>query len=132
MERHELQQSEQQPLDRPERTRRRRVFAPPVDIVEDEKAITLYADMPGVDEKHVNISLERDVLTIEGTVEWQEPDTHQLVYREYRTGDYRRSFTLSEEIDREKIEAVMKHGVLQLTLPKAAPPEARKITVRAG
>jgi len=132
MERQELQRQEQTVPRGPERTRRRRTFRPPVDIVESERAIVLHVDLPGVDEQHVNVSLDRNVLTIEGSVSWQEPETHELVYREYAVGDYVRSFTLSDEIDRDKIEAVMKNGVLKLTLPKAEPPEAKKITVRAG
>jgi HSP20 family protein len=115
-----------------ERTHTRRVYVPRVDIYETDEAITMLADMPGVDEKAVDITLDKNVLTINGEVETARPDTYSLAYAEYEVGDYTRSFTLSNEIDQDKIEAGVKNGVLRLTLPKAGPAQTRKITIKVG
>jgi HSP20 family protein len=115
-----------------ERTRSSRVYAPKVDIYSDEQGITMLADMPGVDESHVDILLEKDVLTISGFVTSNEPEGYDLSYGEYGVGDFRRSFTLMEEIDRDNIEANISNGVLRVYLPKAPEAQARKIAVQAG
>lgn len=113
-----------------ERTRTGRVYTPPVDIYETPEALVLVADMPGVDEKAVDVTLEKNVLTIYGHIEPQLPDGHTLSYREYGIGDYQRSFTISNEIDWEHIEGTVKNGVLRLTLPKAGPAQTKKISIK--
>jgi len=115
-----------------ERTRTRRVYVPRVDIYETGETIVVLADIPGVDEKSVDVTLEKNILSIAGYVESESPDNYALAYAEYEAGDFERSFTLSDEIDREKIEATVKNGVLRLYLPKAGPAKARKITVKAN
>jgi HSP20 family molecular chaperone IbpA len=112
-----------------ERTRAKRVYTPPVDIIEQKEYIILLADMPGVDENSVKVTLDKDMLTIHGDVEPEVHKNHRLVISEYGIGDYKRTFALSNEIDREKIKASMKDGVLRLTLPKAATARTRKIPV---
>ena len=114
-----------------ERTRARAAFVPRLDIYETNDNIVLLADMPGVDETSVDITLEQNVLTINGYVEPVEPEGYRLAYAEYRVGDYQRSFTLSDQIDQDKIEATVKNGVLGLHLPKAEP-TTKKIIVKAG
>ena len=114
-----------------ERTRAQRAFIPRVDIFETEDGIAVVADMPGVDAESVEISLEQSVLTINGYVEATRPEGYALAYAEYRTGDYVRSFTLSNQIDQGAIEATVKDGVLHLHLPKVKP-TTKKITVAAG
>ncbi len=114
-----------------ERTRSRLAFVPRADIYETNEAIVLLADMPGVDETTLDITLENDVLTINGYVNTSYPEGYGLAYGEYRVGDYQRSFTLSDKINRNKIEATVKDGVLRLYLPKAEP-STRKIAVVAG
>lgn len=114
-----------------ERTRSRRVYVPSVDIIEREDDILLIADMPGVDDKSVDIVLEKDTLTIDGHVDETVPEGHRLKISEYGIGDYHRVFTLSNEIDKERINATVKHGVLRLTLPKTEAVKTRKIPVRA-
>lgn len=114
-----------------ERTRARRVYIPSVDIIEREEDIVLVADMPGVDDKSLDITLEKDTLTIDGHVEESIPEGHRLRVSEYGIGDYHRVFTLSDEIDKEKINATVRHGVLRLTLPKAEAVKTRRIPVRA-
>lgn len=113
-----------------ERTRSGKVYSPAVDIVERKEDILLIADMPGVDDKSLEITLEKDVLTLDGRVETKLPEGHRLLISEYGTGDYHRVFKLSDEIDREKILATVKHGVLRLTLPKTEAVKTRKIPVR--
>ncbi len=115
-----------------ERTRPCRVYTPAVDIVEAKDRIEVFADMPGVDEASVELMLEKNVLTIYGKVETDIPENHRLAVAEYGVGDYQRVFTLSDEVDRERIEATVKNGILQIVLPKAAAAKTRKIAVRAG
>ena len=108
------------------------VFTPRVDIRETEAEVVLMADMPGVDESSVSIDLEGSQLTIHGRFVPKAPDGYSLTYQEYESGDYVRSFTLGDTIDREAIEAVVKHGVLRLALPKAKEAQPRRIAVKAG
>ncbi len=115
-----------------ERTRECACYVPRTDIFETDQEIVLFADMPGVSSMNLDVTLEKNVLTINGNNEVQIPQGYTLDYQEYEPGDYQRRFTLSEEIDREKIEATMKNGVLRLTLPKAGPAKTRKINVKAG
>ena len=114
-----------------ERTRNRRVYVPKVDIIETGEAMVMYADMPGVDEKSVEVTLEKNVLKITGAVESDAFPGRSIAYAEYDVGDYERAFTVSDEVDRERIEAVVKNGVLKIALHKAPQAEVKKITVRA-
>ncbi|MCK9229872.1 MAG: Hsp20/alpha crystallin family protein [Syntrophales bacterium] len=122
---------EQARLER-EDIRNRPVYVPRVDIFETMESITLLADMPGVDEQSVDIIIEKDVLTINGTVEPESHTDFRLVHADYGTGDYRRSFTVTDEIDHNRIEAVVKNGVLKLVLPKAERAKPKKITVKTA
>jgi len=113
-----------------ERTSSRPVFVPPTDIYETEDSIVLLADMPGVDEKSVDIRLEKGALTIMGQVEPEEYEDARPQYVEYRVGDYERAFTLSDEVDSEGISASLKDGVLRLELKKKEEVKPRRITVK--
>jgi len=115
-----------------ERTSPRRVFKPDVDIIEEENETVLTADLPGVDDKSLDITLEKNILTIKGQVDLQMPAGCRLVYGEYEVGDYERSFTLSDEVDKDQIQATIKNGVLKLVLPKAVAAKARKIAITAA
>lgn len=115
-----------------ERIKSGKVFIPRVDIRETKDAIALVADMPGVDEKSVDITLEKNVLTITGSVVPPVYQDHRIVHAEYDTGDFERAFTISDEVDREKIDATVKNGVLRVTLHKAEKAKARKIAVAAA
>jgi len=88
--------------------------------------------MPGVDEKTVDIELEKNVLTITGRVENGQVKDAALMYSEYEIGDYERVFTLSDQIDRDKIVATVKNGVLRLELPKAEEVKPKKIAIKAA
>ena len=126
-----VQKKESQVIDKTERTRSGKLFVPATDIIETDNEILLTADMPGVDEKYIHVTLENNQLTIEGTVTEQSHGEHRLVYSEYEQGDFYRVFTINDMIDREKIRANYKDGVLQLTLPKAEKSKTRQITVHA-
>jgi HSP20 family protein len=115
-----------------EGTRNVPVFIPAVDIYESENALTLVADMPGVPLENVDIDLDADQLTIRGVFPQKAEDSARVLFKEYTTGDYYRQFTLSNNIDREKIQASMKNGVLKLVLPKAEAAKPRKISVQAS
>lgn len=115
-----------------ERTKDQVVFTPAVDILEDANNLYIYADMPGADDKGVNITLENDVLTIEAQVGEVTFDKHNTTYSEYGVGDYHRAFTLNEAFERDKIEAKMKNGVLSIVLPKAEAVKTRSIPIKAG
>ncbi len=112
-----------------EPVRNRRLFAPPADIYETQKEIYVLADMPGVDNRSVDITLEKNVLTIHGFTSPQNESELRLVHSECPEGNYRRVFILSEEVDRDGIQATVKNGVLKLVLPKSPKSMARKITV---
>ncbi len=109
------------------------VFAPAADITEQSDAFELVADMPGVDEQHITIDLEDDVLTVRGqALAAADLDEKRLVYSEFATGDYRRVFRIGRKIDREGIRAGVKNGVLRIRLPKAKEARARRIPVEAA
>ena len=127
----EIQKKEAETPETGERTRASRVYSPQVDIIERQEEIVVIADMPGVDEKSVEITLEKNVLTIYGKVEVYIPKEHKLSLSEYGIGDYQRVFTLSEEIDRNKIQATVKNGVLKLVMPIAESAKTRKIPIKA-
>jgi len=105
------------------------VFAPEVDICESENELMLLADMPGAPLENVEIDLQGNQLTIRGRTLLGDDNGGQALLREYREGDYYRQFTLSQAIDREKIEASMKDGVLKVVLPKIEAVKPRRIKV---
>ena len=106
-----------------------RVYMPTTDIFETEHALTLVAEMPGVDKGKVDVSVEDGVLTIQGQIDFSKYEGLRPVYTEYNIGHYRRSFSLSNRIDQEKINAEVNDGILTLVLPKAEEAKPRRITV---
>ncbi len=106
-----------------------RVYMPTTDIFETEHALTLVAEMPGVDKGKVDVSVEDGVLTIQGQIDFSKYEGLRPVYTEYNIGHYRRSFSLSNRIDQEKISAEVNDGILTLVLPKAEEAKPRRITV---
>lgn len=115
-----------------ERTRDRQVFSPRTDIIETGDQYLIVADIPGCDDSSVDITLEKNVLSINATIKNENPSGKTLMLSEYGTGDYYRSFILSDQIEREKIEAHVHNGVLRLILPKAGPAKKHNITVKVG
>jgi HSP20 family molecular chaperone IbpA len=107
------------------------VYIPSASIYETSEEIVVTADMPGVDEKGIDLILEKNELTISGYVEPFEPEGYVRAYSEYAVGDYHRTFILPDEIDRDKISAVVKDGVLTIHLAKSPEALTRKIAVKA-
>ena len=105
---------------------------PPVDIFEDAGGITLQADLPGVSPERLEIHVDGDTLSIEGQAFIDMPEGMEALYADVKTTRFRRSFTLSSELDSEKINAGMKDGVLTVKLPKRAELQPRKIEIKAG
>ena len=102
----------------------------PVDIHETDKSIMIYAEMPGVDKKHVSIDLKDGVLTISGTrQEDQEIKKEQYFKRERTAGYFKRSFTLTDRVNQNEIKASMENGVLTLEIPKTETAKPRQITI---
>jgi HSP20 family molecular chaperone IbpA len=114
-----------------ERTHNRPVFIPVVDIFEKENSIVVVADMPGVEEKNIQVNFEKGVLTVSGHIEEKTKEGFRSIYNEYHpVGDYERSFTVPDAIDVEKIEGHIKNGLLTVVLPRSPKPEARKIPIK--
>lgn len=111
-------------------TRNRRVFIPRADVYETSETIVVLTDMPGVNDNSIDITLEKNVLTLQGFTH-QQVENLPLIYCESPEGNYRRVFTLSEEIERDGIQATIKNGVLKIVLPKSAKARAQKIKVKA-
>ena len=106
-----------------------RPVAPTVDIFEDASGITLLADMPGVTKDRLDVKLDGDSLVIEGHVDLQSPRDMRALWAEVNVPRFRRTFTLSRELDAARIEANLKDGVLTLRVPKQAHAQPRRIEV---
>lgn len=109
-----------------------RAVQPAVDVYEDETGITLLADMPGVPREQLELRVDGDELLIEAGVQVGTPEGLEPLYAEVRVPRYRRSFTLSRELDSARIDASLKDGVLTLRIPKQAHAQPRRIPVNAG
>jgi len=112
-----------------EKTTPGRYFVPPADIYETDEALAVVLEMPGVEKKDIDVSLENDVLSVDGRIDFSKYRDLEPVYAEYNVGHYARSFSLSDRIDREKISANIEDGVLTLTLPKAKAAQPRRISI---
>jgi HSP20 family protein len=102
-----------------------------VDIYETQDELVLLADLPGVAKKDLVINLDDELLTIEGAAQAQAEPGQQLL-NEYDSGTFYRQFTVGEAIDREKIDAKLKNGVLELVLPKAEKAKPKRIQVKSS
>jgi HSP20 family molecular chaperone IbpA len=106
-------------------------YTPPIDIHESPEGLTLEADLPGATERNLHIQLEDNVLRLYAKIDSPAPEGARLVHEEYRLGDYHRSFILSDDVDRERISAELKNGVLRLILPKAERARTRRIEIKS-
>ena len=113
-----------------ETTNAGRYYASQTDIHETNEALVLMMDMPGVPKSNVDIHLEKNVLTVTGKIDSSKNETFKPIYTEYQIGNYTRSFTLSNEINREEISATMTAGTLTLNLPKMQAALSQKIQVQ--
>ena len=105
---------------------------PPVDIWEDQDGILLCADMPGVSKDRPNLRIDGNNLLAEGQVQLELLENAEALYADVRSSLYRRSFSLSGELEIGKIEASLKDGVLTVRIPKRAELRPRKIEVKAA
>jgi HSP20 family protein len=108
-----------------------RYETPLIDIHEGPDGLVLEADLPGVNEEGISIQLEDNVLSLHGRVASPVPDGARALHEEYRVGDYYRSFILSDEVERSRITAELKNGVLRLSLPKAERAKTRRIEIKS-
>jgi HSP20 family molecular chaperone IbpA len=106
-----------------------RYYVPYADIFESEEALSVVMEVPGVEKKGLNVTLENDVLRIDARIDFSKYEGMEPVYTEYNVGHYTRSFTLSNKIDRDRISAELDDGVLTLTLPKAMEAQPRRIQI---
>lgn len=127
----ELAVQQKKELDRKEeKTIPARYFVPNADIFETGDALTVVMEVPGVEKKDLDVSLEDGVLRVEGRIDFKKYDGFEPVYAEYNIGHYARAFTLSDQIDPGGIGAELSDGVLTLTLKKVKEAAARRIEVR--
>ena len=106
-----------------------RYFVPYADIYETDEALTVVLEMPGVEKKDLDVDVEKDVLRVDGRIDFSKYKDMEPVYAEYNVGHYARSFALGSAIDQEKIAASLEDGVLTLTLQKAKHAQPRKIAI---
>ena len=110
----------------------REYSVPEVDVFENEESLLLVANVPGADEKSVDLSLEKNILTIEAKVENRAPEGYKRYYVENEAEGYSRQFRLSDEIDRDGISASVNNGVLRITLKKAKEIQPKKIEIKTA
>lgn len=113
-----------------EAPREEATLLPPVDVIEDASGIVLCADLPGVPKENLRVEVEADTLTIEGELRLDMPAGMESTHAEISLPRYRRVFTLSKELDTEKVVAELDKGVLKLTIPKLAHAQPKKIEIR--
>ena len=108
---------------------REAALLPPVDVVEDSSGITLYADVPGLSREALHVRVEDDTLWIEGELGLHLPEGMEASHAEIGLPRYRRAFTLSKELDSDKVSAELKQGVLKLRIPKAEHAQPKRIQI---
>ena len=106
-----------------------RYYVPYTDIYETNDALTLVMEMPGVEKKDLTVTLENDVLRVDGRIDFSKYEGMEPLYTEYNVGHYTRSFSLSNKIDQDGINAQLTGGVLTLTLPKGKDAQPRRIAI---
>ncbi len=108
-------------------------FAPPVDIYEDEHNLTLKLEVPGIDEKDIDISLENNTLTVRGERKLEKEEKEENFHRvERRYGSFVRAFTLPNTVDADSAKANYDKGVLKITLAKKAEAKPKQIKIGVG
>jgi HSP20 family molecular chaperone IbpA len=115
-----------------ETSRNEAALVPAVDVIEDGTGITLYADLPGVAKEGLNVHVEADTLTVEGAVSLPVPEGMEASHAEVAVPRFRRVFTLSKELDTEKVSAELNQGVLKLRIPKAEHAQPRRIEIKVA
>jgi HSP20 family protein len=117
----------------PEETLTTTSFAPPVDVYEDEHNITLKIEVPGIDEKDIDVSIENNTLAVHGERKFEKEEKEENFQRvERHYGSFTRSFTLPNSVDREQVSAHYDKGVLKIRLAKKAEAKPKQIKVNVG
>jgi HSP20 family molecular chaperone IbpA len=127
----ETTMTEQASQARDERAANDAALVPPVQVIENAQGITLYADLPGVSKDSLELNIEHDTVTIEGRLALDVPEGLEVTHAEVSIPRFRRVFTLSKELDANKIAAELVNGVLTLRIPKAEHAQPRRIPVSA-
>ena len=108
-------------------------FAPPVDVYEDEHNVSLKIEVPGIDEKDIDVRIENNVLTVHGERKFEKEEKEENFRRvERQYGSFIRTFTLPTTVDAEKVSANYDKGVLKIALPKKAEAKPKQIKVNVG
>jgi len=113
-----------------ERTDAGRFFIPQTDIIENKESLLITMDLPGVKKENLSIKLEKNILEVEGRIDYLPYEKLNPVYTEYNIGNYARNFTVSHAVDTRNIDAVLKDGVLTLALFKVPEAEPRQIPIK--
>jgi len=124
-----IEQDEKELVERPIL---QRTFKPRVDIFEAGDSVLILAEMPGVGEEGIEVTLEKDILTVRGEVQHNELDGYKPAYIEHPTGNFERAFKITDDVDHESIEATIDNGLLTVVLPKAEKAKAKKIIVKSA
>jgi HSP20 family molecular chaperone IbpA len=122
-------QEKKELVSKEEKTVPARYYVQNTDILETDDALTVVMEIPGVEKKNVDVSIENDVLRVEGRIDFTKYDGMEPLYTEYNVGHFARAFTLSDKIDQQQITAQLDDGVLTLTLKKAKEAMPRKIAI---
>src|SRR4051794_16738770 len=117
--------------DTEEMTQRKQAITPLIDIHEGSDGLVLEADLPGATENNLSIQLEDNVLVLHARTGSPVPEGARVLHEEYHVGDFSRSFILSDEVERGRITAELKNGVLRLILPKAERAKTRRIEIKS-
>lgn len=120
------------PTDASPATRDEPALLPAVDVIEDATGITLYADLPGVPKDRLNVRVEGETLLIDAELALSVPEGMEASHAEVQRTRFRRAFTLSRELDPDKVGAEFSQGVLRLRIPKAAHAQPRRIAVQVA
>ena len=108
-------------------------FAPPVDVYEDEHNVTLKIEVPGIDEKDIDVRVENNVLTVQGQRKFEKEEKEENFRRvERQYGSFTRTFTLPSTVDAENVQADYDKGILKIVLPKKAEAKPKQIKVNVG
>ena len=108
-------------------------FVPPADIYEDEHSITLKLEVPGIEEKDIDVQLENNTLTVKGERKFEKEEKEENFHRiERRYGVFARSFTLPDAVDSGNVEANYENGILKIRLAKRAEAKPKQIKVTVG
>ena len=108
-------------------------FAPPVDVYEDEHNVTLKIEVPGIDEKDIDVRIENNTLTVHGERKFEKEEKEENFRRvERQYGSFTRTFTLPTTVDAEKVQAHYDKGILKVALPKKAEAKPKQIKVNVG